>query len=51
MINTQNREDCKAFFDKLDLKKIAHLCKCQNGNPPTKEKLDKILGRISDDEL
>ena len=21
MINTQNREDCKAFFDKLDLKK------------------------------
>ena len=40
MINTQNREDCKAFFDKLDLKKIAHLCKCQNDNPPTKEKLD-----------
>ena len=51
MINLQNRDDCKTFFDNLDLNKIAHLCKCQNNNPPTKEKLDKILGRITDNEL
>ncbi len=51
MINTQNGEDCKTFFDKPDLKKTAHLCKCQNDNPPTEEKIDKKIGRISHDEL
>jgi hypothetical protein len=51
MINTQNREDCKTFFDRLNLDRIAHLCKCQNNNPPTKEQIDKMLGRISHDEL
>ena len=51
MINIQNREDCKTFFDRLNLDRIAHLCKCQNNNPPTKEQIDKMLGRISHDEL
>ncbi len=51
MINAQNGEDYKTFFERLDLNKITHLCKCQNDNPPTKEQLDKMLGRISHDEL
>ncbi len=32
MINTQNGEDCKTFFDRLNLDRIAHLCKCQPDN-------------------
>ena len=51
MINAQNGEDYKTFFENLDLNKITHLCKCQPDKPPTKEQLDKMLGRISSDEL
>jgi hypothetical protein len=39
------------FSTDLNLDKIAHLCKVQPAKPPTKEQLDKILGRISQNEL
>jgi hypothetical protein len=41
----------KMFSTDLNLDKIAHLCKVQPAKPPTKEQLDKILGRISQNEL
>ena len=51
MINSQNGEDYKTFFNNLNLDRIAHLCKVQPDQPLSEEKINKILGRITEKEL
>ena len=41
--------EIKNYFDNLNLDKIVHLCKVQPDKEPTKEEIDKILGKTQNE--